>query len=205
MLILNEYTLDIKTNSIAKVGSEIFFISNKNLCSYKNGKIERQETIYEDFVINSTLMSAVCKEYYVKTFKKDGETYIYMYDTVKRRSHLIDGKGCEFIGDNCLINKTAKYMYKISNGQPSFLSWTSKKINFDTCHKKKIVEIELYSSNNATLYLYSNAGNKIFSIWKGYNCKKLNLVCNEFYLNIYAYKNEITITDLKIKYKIIGE
>ncbi len=201
----NAYKIEIKANSIVKVGNEIFFISNENLCSYKNGKIERHKTNYEEFLFSSTLVSGAINEYYAKPFKKDGETYIYLYDTINKRSHLIEGQGSEFIGDNYLINKTARYLYQITNGKPSYLSWTSKKMNFGNYCKKKILEIGICSSTDAVCYVYSSIGYRCFTIRQGYNYQKLNLVGDEFYFNIHAYTDELTISDFKIKYKTIGE
>ncbi len=201
----NTCALNIMDKSVAKVGNEIFFISDNRLCSYKNGKVEIQQTNFENMFQDSALTAIGYKENYAIIFSTHNQNNVYMFDTINRRDYVLTCQRCEFIGDKYLYDSVSNQIYQFNNKNLESKVWTSKTIDFGVHYKKAITEIGMYASSNALFYVFSDCGNSCFTLKQGNNYIKLNLEGKRFYFRIFPSSQDVLLKDFQIKYRIIGE
>lgn len=200
-----ETQLDIKERTVAKVKDEIFFVSNKKFCSYKEGKIKVIDVVLEKYLSEGVLTASVYGEYYMLPFTMLNENYIFLFSVRTRKLHIINNIVGNFVGDKYLYETTTKRLHQITENMPITGEWTSTTLDFGSHKKKVITEIGITSTTRAELYVFSETGYRYFSIEGGSCYKKINLTGANFYFSIIPGYKGASIKNLQIKYKILGE
>jgi len=203
---LNMPKLEIREKSIKKIGNEIFFISQNKLNVYKNGKVEMLNLFFDEFITNKTNIASTYKEYYAITYNCATKNFLFMFNTISREAHVLDGQIGELIGENCIFNKTTRNLYKIkTDSYSSNIYWNSFNMDFGTNQIKSITSLDINTNAGGTLYLYSDLGSIRLQLKTVANYRKLNF--HGRYFRFYyepLYKN-LDLENLRIRYKIIGD
>ncbi len=203
---LNTRLLDVKTSSIAKVGNEIFFISNKKLHVYKNGKIDVLTLLFESCLSRNTKTANAYNEYYLIPFILNSQNYAYMFNTQSRKVHILKGFEGNFFGGKYLHDDDKYHINQINEEATVSLTWNSLKMDFGTHQNKAITSISIISTKIAQIYVYSEKGRDFFTIQEGPNYIKLNLNGKQFNFSISTFYNvDAVIKDLQITYRILGD
>ncbi len=201
----NTCEIDIKPDSVVRVCDEFVFLSRKRICTFKNSKVEYLNLMFENEISTTTFKATKHNEYYVLPFKVGSISYLFMFDTINRSSHVLNGAEGGFVGDRYLFVKSSRYIYEINDNIRQTFNWTSDNTNLGTHSKKMIMEVGIYSSSDAIFYVYSKEGHRYFSLKRGTNQYKMNLVGDEFHFSVLPSSNTTIVKDLQIKYRIIGD
>ena len=201
----NTFMLNIKEKSVAKVGSEIFFMSNKKLYAYKNGKVEFVNPFFEEYLSDSTQMAIAYNDYYAIPFTYNNSKYLYMLNAITKDAHIVSNMTGDPIGGKYFFNKGTRGVHQLSEENPKVLEWISKTMDFGSYKNKVVSEIYVHSTAYAWVYVYSDVGYRCFTINEGKNYIRTKLQGKNFYFSIVpSYKN-MSIKDLQIKYRILGD
>ena len=195
----NTCALDITANSVARVGSEFYFISNKRLCVFQNGKVEMLKTVFDNCLSNTSFKAICNNQYYALSFSISRNGYVYMFDTINHKAHLLTCETCDFIGGKYLYSTSSRTVYQIDNTIRRASEWTSLPIDFGTSKNKMIMAIDVYSSGDAMLVINGDRGYKTISLKKGNNYKKICLTGKRFYFTITSSNKDVIIKGLQIK------
>ena len=110
----NTCAVNIITKSVAKVGDEIIFVSNRKICSYKNGKVEIIDTIFEKYLPNTMTKATGYNGHYAINFNENSINYVYMYNAKNRKANILNVVKGELIGGKYYYATSEKAIYQIN-------------------------------------------------------------------------------------------
>ncbi len=202
----NTCAVDIIAKSVAKVGDEIIFVSNRKICSYKNGKVEIIDTIFEKYLPNITSRATGYNGHYAINFNENSVNYVYMFNCNNRKANILNVSKGEFIGGKYYFASSEKEIYQINELGRAVGAWASLPMDFGTHRKKILTEVGIYSNKNDAFYIFSDSvGYRFMPLKSGNNYKKMNLLGKDFRFEFFSNSIDMEIKDLQIKYIIVGD
>ena len=200
--------LNVYKNSVKDLGDEILFISDGTVYSYKNGSVDKINSKLYGLNVNilgdAKTMGRVY--YFPITRKSTGKNYVFFIDRSNNREGIIsapnltDGDG-GYLGNNFNL-------YLLSHdGDVLFdnVYWESKNLTLESACKKSVIGINVYVTENATMKVFGDFGEKRFYLKKGANVKKMNLFSDNIKIQVISSSNTFALKDLQIKYRKIGD
>ncbi len=192
-----------KKESLAVCGDKAVFLSGDNIAVLKGKNLTfvklpsgiSVEDVYTHCSSNGSL--------YVIPFKREGVKYLCVYDVNEGdfasflcNATALSKKGALFFDEEGGIS-TVKKGEKVIN---TILA-NGVKTQIDGCGRKILLKVEIHAKGKATLFILSDAGEKVYSIKDGCNEIRCNICSREFTFrfdekseDFYAEKTSLTYT-----------
>lgn len=191
--------LNVKKDSAAKIGENVYFISDGKLCRY--GKSFKEFPIAAGTLLYSAGKAASINGFYVLPFLKNGEYEMLCVKSGEEengfvttgRSYVTDG-GYAFnpsSGKICLAAKSYKEAKPVT-----------KKTDFKTCALKALIKAEICTDESVSFTVKGDFGEKKFSAKPGCNSFRFNLISRRFSFSADGAGKNTRVT---VKYRILGE
>ena len=183
---------------------EIFyFISDKFLCSY-NGKTFNKIKLLEHKITSFEFCGIADGCYLIQYYAED-EYRLRGLDLNKNLPFYTMVAHCfskyQGIGINTSY-EMAIFQDQINAGH--FANYQSLKFNMGSGKKKRITDIEAFSYGSIRLNIRGDFGMETVYV-EGGTAQKLNLVSKDFYIQFSCLIGNLPLSDVKIKYQILGE
>lgn len=196
--------LNIQKNTIEKIANQVFFVSNKQLCVFKDGSIEIKTSIYDKLLIDAYFTnSGISGSKYMLEINI-GKRYLFIHDVVEDVDFIFGNYSYTFSNglffDNSNMQLLVPSDMEITRGY-----WQSKSMDFSTSKNKFLTEISLYMNQEGEVVIIGDFGEKILFLEKGKNDIKLNLMSKVFSFNFKSYSMNFIAKNFRIKYRLMGE
>ena len=205
---LDVQKLNVYKNSVKNLGDEVLFLSDGEVYSYKNGSVKRIESkLYGLKVSPSGDAKTMGRTYYFPITRKNTEqNYVFYIDRANSKEGIISAPKLTDGDDGYLGTNFCLYSLSL-DGDVVFddFYWESKDLTFDCACKKSVVEISVFVSEDATMKVFGDFGEKRFYLKKGANAKRTNLFSDSIKIQVISSSNTFALKDLQIKYRKIGE
>ena len=201
--------LSVAENSCKVVGDAVYFISGKRLAKYKNGNVTflRTTLLGNNFKVGE---SAVLDDKYLVTitYLDHAVQAIYSYDTISGLDQVTSTFSTALCDGGIVADDNDNRLYVMDESgivNHGGAYWDSKVFDFNSAYSKVVSEINIVIDKPAELLVRGDFGLTRFTLEKGRNVKRLNLLSKTFEFDIKVKNDTFSARDLKIKYRVVGD
>ncbi len=150
---ISSFELSVSADSVAKTGNSVCFLSGKDFCVLKDGKIKRAGNAFSSFAYTSNGIAGGGNGLYVLPLSAGQNGYIYVYDTVtdkemlERSDFTVAGIYAVKSGDSYLYELTA------TPKTGTLGALYSGEYDFGSCAKKSVCRVNAHIRGNAELVI----------------------------------------------------
>lgn len=191
--------LDVKKNSAAEIGDDVFFISDGKLVKY--GKSFKTFPLPAGTALYSAYNAASANGFYLLPFLRNSEYKMLCVKSGNEENGFIT-KGSGYVADegyaiNPSNNKICLAVESTKEDKPAPLE-----TDFGTCAEKAIVKAEICADRTLSFVVSGDFGERKFFAEAG---------CNTFYCNLISKKFAFSAdgagknTRISVKYRILGD
>ena len=191
--------------SVKCTGGEVYFLCDNKLCVYKGSSVTQLSSLMDSKYIQRTGVPALWGDKYVIPVMVWGqaESDLIVYDGAEKSSVVIRAYS-DVIGDGgFLVDNIHLRVHQLSEREGQAHGervWISENLDFSSMKKKSLVEIGLYLSAPALLYVNGEFGNITYYLEEGYTVKRLNAYSRCFNFQLSSYSDDFSARDFYVKY-----
>ncbi|MBR2871762.1 MAG: hypothetical protein IKB98_10410 [Clostridia bacterium] len=195
--------LNVLENTVLGNGDTFYFVSDKNLCEFNGKTLKKYDFLEEE--INSFEFCGIADGCYLIQYYNQEQYLLRGFDFSKSlpfytyTMHCFSKYGGLGIDDTYSL---ALFQKQINAGH--FVNYYSKKFNMESGKRKRIIEIEGFSAGSIKLYIKGDFGLESVFI-EGATTQKLNVISKDFLVYFSCVTGMLPLTDLKVKYQVLGE
>ncbi len=197
---INTDSYEIQTQSLARIGGKLLFISDKKLYAYENFSIKQLSTTFVEHILTVDIPATSYNTFYFCQTCDDEKKCVYVYDVVKKKDWLVYVSDSTLKLNNIMFNETEQKLYLIEPNPNTTAIWRSKAISFATNDKKSLMQLSINVTKDSMLKIIGDFGVRDFVLKSGINNKKMNLRSKEFTLELVCLTTDIVVSNLEMKY-----
>lgn len=191
--------LDVKKDSVVKIGEKIFFITNGKLGEL-GSSLKTYDVLYADAVKNAG-KAQTFGGYYILPFTSDGKFKTLYCDTDGDGFSAYAAEGGGMISDGGTFYDSQKNAFYTFTENSETVEADAVGGDFGTCALKAVINISLCCDGDGYITATGDFGERVFSLKKGCNVIGCNLTSKRF-----SFSQTGTFAEeIKIKYRIYGE
>lgn len=199
--------IDVKEHSVQDVYEQTVFVSANKIYSFNQNKIKQISTLPKWLQISKTGYSASAQSLYIlPIFTKDGKNIYYLLDVEDYSFSVVDFnggavcKGGYFCAEDKTVKRIDRFGQKSKNGFIKF-----KPIDMGVFNDKSLLSVCAFVGEDCKLKVSGDSGSKNFSLKKGCNKRRLNLLSKSFIFEFSQIGEGFSLSDFYLEYTVKGE
>lgn len=193
-------SLEVKPNSVKKVGNKICFINGKTLCAFSQGTLKDIKTIADFNGAEVLYCGAMGGKYILQyTFNGKQDNFVSVIDIENQAESTFIGQITSVADEGVFVVDGQIYrLGETGNSMGDFL-WESKALDFDNPDEKTITSLSVRVQGQVDLAIVADYGQKIFRFNQGFFTKKTNLRSKTFRIKVLS-NSEFSLDALSVSY-----
>lgn len=191
--------IEVKENSVVKIGEIIYFVSNNKVYSIKEKTVSFFEL--KNNLTNTVINSSGCFDgYFAMCYEVSGVKYLLAVDTELKSETLLTGLSCISNRLGYAVNESENKLYKLTLN--CFVDGGSISSNLNCNLKKTVLSLSGKVVGSATLVISGEFGSKSFNIKDGTFFRNCKLASTDFSFLITDPSSDFSMSEITITYFI---